>query len=217
MSLQIDILCSGPMGNNVVILHDDLTRSAIVIDPSFDPENVLAFIKENRLLVEMILFTHGHFDHFAGLSYLLANLDSKPKVGLHENDLALWRSGGGAVQFRTHIDFPSDPDFFLVEGHDLELSGQAIQIRHTPGHSPGSVIFYIPSLNVAVVGDLIFHQGVGRTDLDGGSFEALKNSVETRVFTLPPQTTLIPGHGPSTTVESEIHLNPYVGLKSRLN
>ena len=82
------------------------------------------------------------------------------------------------------IDFPPDPDFHLAEGHDLELNNFKIQVRHTPGHSPGSVIFYIESTNTAVVGDLIFNKGVGRTDLDGGSFATLKHSIETSI--LPP-------------------------------
>ncbi len=215
MSLQIDVLCSGPLENNVIILHDDLSRHAVVIDPSFEPEDVLAIVREKKLTVDSILFTHGHFDHFAGLSYLLANLVPSPKIGLHEADLELWRGGGGSVQFRMQIAIPSDPDFFLVEGHDLELNNAKIQVRHTPGHSPGSVIFYIENLKTAVVGDLIFKQGVGRTDLDGGSFTTLQHSIETRVFTLPPETILVPGHGPSTTVGMEMKLNPYVGLTSR--
>ncbi len=214
MSLQLKILCSGPMGNNVVILFDEATRCSIIIDPSFDPEDVLTFVNENSLTVEMILFTHGHFDHFAGLSFLLANLVPIPKVGLHEDDLALWRMGGGSVQFRIPIELPADPNVYLAGDQTIELGNDLITVSHTPGHSPGSVTFYIESLNTAVVGDLIFFQGIGRTDLDGGSFEELKNSIETHVFSLPAETTLIPGHGPLTSVESEMRLNPYVGLTS---
>ena len=215
MSLQLNVLCSSQMGNNVVILHDETTRRAIIIDPSFDPEDVLAFVKENSLTVDMILFTHGHFDHFAGLAYLLAKLLPVPKVGLHKADLALWQVGGGSLHFRIPIDHPADPDLYLSDEQTFELGNEGITVRHTPGHSPGSVIFYIESLKTAVVGDLIFKQGIGRTDLDGGSFDELKTSIETRVFTLPAETKLIPGHGPMTTVESEMRLNPYVGLNSR--
>ena len=209
MSLKIDTFTSSMMSSNVVILHDDETRHAIIMDPSFEPEQVLTFINNNSLSVEMILCTHGHFDHFAGLAYLLTKLHPKPKVGLHESDLALWRAGGGAVHFRIPIAVPEDPDIFLTENQTIHLGDGQIQIRHTPGHSPGSVVFYMESLHTAVVGDLIFHQGVGRTDLPGGSFEVLKNSIITQIFSLPPQTVLIPGHGPFTTVESEMQLNPY--------
>jgi len=214
MSLKIKTLSSSLMGNNVAILYDDATRRAVIIDPSFEPENVLAFVQDNALSVEMILCTHGHFDHFAGLAYLLANLSPKPGVALHKDDLALWRAGGGAVHFRIPMDIPADPDVYLTDDQTIQLGEEEIQIRHTPGHTPGSVVFYVKVLDITVVGDLIFHQGIGRTDLDGGNFEALKTSIKTKIFTLPPQTVLIPGHGPLTTVESEMRLNPYVGAAS---
>lgn len=211
MSLHLDILSSGPLDNNVVILHDDTTRHGIIIDPSFDPETVFDLVMKEKIIVESLLFTHGHFDHFAGLSYLLANLEPAPKVGLHPADLKIWQAGGGSVQFRIPIDFPADPDFSLAHQQKLTLNDEFIQIRHTPGHSPGSVILYIQSLHTAVVGDLIFKQGVGRTDLEGGNFADLKHSIETQVYTLPPETILIPGHGAQTTVADELKLNPYVG------
>ncbi len=211
MSLKIKTLSSSLMGNNVAILYDDATRRTVIIDPSFEPENILAFVQDNALSVEMIMCTHGHFDHFAGLAYLLANLAPKPEVALHKDDLALWRAGGGAVHFRIPIDIPADPDVYLTDEQTIQLGEGEIQIRHTPGHTPGSVVFYIKVLDVTLVGDLIFHQGIGRTDLDGGNFEVLKTSIKTKIFTLPPQTMLIPGHGPITTVESEMRLNPYVG------
>jgi len=211
MSLKIKTLSSSLMGNNVAILYDDATRRTVIIDPSFEPENILAFVQDNALSVKMIMCTHGHFDHFAGLAYLLANLAPKPEVALHKDDLALWRAGGGAVHFRIPIDIPADPDVYLTDEQTIQLGEGEIQIRHTPGHTPGSVVFYIKVLDVTLVGDLIFHQGIGRTDLDGGNFEVLKTSIKTKIFTLPPQTMLIPGHGPITTVESEMRLNPYVG------
>lgn len=215
MSLNQKILCCGPLGNNVVILFEMATRKAVIFDPSFEPEQILSFVEDTTLMVEKILFTHGHFDHFAGLNYLLANITPVPVIGLHIADLDLWRRGGGSVEFRMQMDRPADPDFFLYDSQVIELGGEKIQVRHTPGHSPGSVIFYIESLKTAVVGDLIFHQGVGRTDLDGGSYAALQESIQQQVFTLPSETTLIPGHGPFTTVETEMRLNPYVGSASQ--
>ncbi|HNR01940.1 MAG TPA: MBL fold metallo-hydrolase [Anaerolineaceae bacterium] len=113
------------------------------------------------------------------------------------------------------MDIPSDPDFYLEDDQSIKLNNSIIQVRHAPGHSPGSVVFYIDDIKTAVVGDLIFYQGIGRTDLDGGSFNQLKKSIETQIFTLPPQTLLIPGHGPTTTVGEEMRLNPYVGAASQ--
>jgi len=210
MSIKVHLLSSGPLENNVIILEDEETREGIIFDPSFSPEETLSLVENEKIRISSILFTHGHFDHFAGLSYLLAKIYPTPRVGLHAADLKLWREGGGSVQFRIPIDLPTDPDFLLEHGQQLPLGKDTIEVRHTPGHSPGSVIFHIPSIKTAIVGDLIFRHGVGRTDLDGGSFADLKNSIETQVFTLPAETILIPGHGPKTTVAEEMRSNPYV-------
>lgn len=211
MPLKLDLLNSGPLDNNVILLQDEESKEAIIFDPSFEPNPLLSVVNNENLLVTSILFTHGHFDHFAGLAYLLAKLKPTPRVGLHHADLQLWREGGGSVKFRVPIELPSDPDLLLEHGQVLSLGNQMIEVRHTPGHSPGSVIFYIPVIKTAVVGDLIFQQGVGRTDLDGGDFSILRKSIETQVFTLPPETTLIPGHGPETSVAEEMRYNPFVG------
>ena len=211
MSLKIQLFNSGPIDNNVVLLFDEGTRQGIIFDPSFDPDTVLQVINEQKISVGSILFTHGHFDHFAGLAYLLANLTPLPKVGLHKGDLKIWQEGGGSIQFRIPIDPPPDPDMTLEHGQQIQIGEQFIEVRHTPGHSPGSVIFYMPSISTAVVGDLIFKQGIGRTDLEGGSFPELAHSITTQVFSLPAETILIPGHGPETTVGDEQKYNPYVG------
>ncbi len=215
MSLKIQVFNSGPIDNNVILLCDEETKQGIIFDPSFDPDLVLKVINDQKISVGTILFTHGHFDHFAGLAYLLTKLTPPPKVGLHRGDLKIWQEGGGSIQFRIPIDLPPDPDLMLEHGQQVRIGEQYIEVRHTPGHSPGSVIFYIPSINTAVVGDLIFKQGIGRTDLEGGSYPELANSITTQVYSLPAETILIPGHGPETTVGDEQKYNPYVGKNAR--
>lgn len=198
-------------------MFDDSTKECILIDPSFGIEDIFHFIVKESLTIKAVLFTHGHFDHFAGLAYILSKLPEAPKIGLHANDLAIWRDGGGSRQFRALIEPPCDPNWLVEHGQKLLLGNSEIEIRLTPGHSPGSVIYYIPDLKTALVGDLIFHQSIGRTDLDGGSFLALKESVQNQVFTLPFDTTLIPGHGPDTTVAEEMEYNPFVGRHASLD
>lgn len=215
MSLKLHLQISGPLENNVIILQDEDSGEGILFDPSFEPGRLLPIIKSHQVSISTILFTHGHFDHFAGLAYLLTALKPTPKVAVHPGDLDLWRQGGGSVQFRIPIEFPADPDLLLEHGQKLSLRKHEIEVRHTPGHSPGSVIFHFPEIQTAIVGDLIFYRGVGRTDLDGGNFAALKYSIETQVFTLPPDTILIPGHGRNTTVADEMRYNPYVGTAAR--
>ena len=211
MTLKLQLVNTGPLDNNMILLFDEESKQGVIFDPSFDPDQMLQVVTDQKIAVDSILFTHGHFDHFAGLAYLLAKLTPTPKVGLHKSDLKIWQEGGGSVHFRIPIDLPPDPDLMLEHGQKIPIGKFEIQVRHTPGHSPGSVIFYIPSLSTAVVGDLIFKQGIGRTDLDGGSFPELVNSISTQVFSLPAQTVLIPGHGPNTTVADEQKYNPYVG------
>jgi glyoxylase-like metal-dependent hydrolase (beta-lactamase superfamily II) len=215
MSLKLRLQISGPLENNVIILQDEDSGEGMLFDPSFDPGKVLSVIENDKISITTILFTHGHFDHFAGLAFLLTSLKTAPRIALHPGDFDLWQQGGGSIQFRIPIEFPANPDLQLEHGQRLTLGKHEVEVRHTPGHSPGSVIFHIPVIQTAIVGDLIFHHGGGRTDLDGGSFAALKKSIETQVFTLPPGTILIPGHGPNTSVAEEMRYNPYVGAGVR--
>lgn len=210
MGLQIETITSSPLDNNVILIHEDQSHHAILVDPSFDPIAVLNRIHEKKWIVDTILVTHGHFDHYIGLPFLLANLDPRPHIGLHPLDLPLWREGGGAKEFRVPIEIPPDPDLMLAHGQVLPFGDSTIEVRHTPGHSPGSVTFYLPSLKTALTGDLIFRQGIGRTDLNGGNFDQLCESIRDQIYTLPPDTVLILGHGLNTTVADEIHSNPYV-------
>jgi hydroxyacylglutathione hydrolase len=144
-----------------------------------------------------------------------ANLPNRPKIALHPADLDLWREGGGSKQFRVLIDLPESPDISLSDGQMLNLGNGQIETRSAPGHSPGSVVFYIPELQTAVCGDVIFHHGIGRTDLADGNFDLLMTSIRTKIFTLPPKTRLIPGHGIETTVEEEKLHNPFINFSPK--
>lgn len=210
MSLKLEVLVCGQMGNNVPILFDDVTKEAVIVDPSFSPDMVLAYLQEHKLNVRKIFLTHGHVDHFAGLAYLKANLPEKPEVGLHRDDLALFLDGGGGKKFRIPVDLPAKPDFFIENGQHFTLGKGEFEARTTPGHTPGSVIYFIPELATAICGDLIFYHGVGRTDLEGGSHASLVESIQRQVFTLPAETVLIPGHGDFTSVKEEIANNPFL-------
>ena len=210
MKLKLKIINTGPLGNNVCVLYAAETKKAIVIDPSFEPQPVLDFIKHNELIVECILLTHGHFDHFAGIQYFISNLNCRPKMGMHRYDLELLRDGGGSKNFHVPILPPNDPDFFLEDKQIIRLEDFSIEVRLAPGHSTGSVVFYISDLDCAICGDVIFYHGVGRTDLDGGSEETLMASIRDQIFTLPPQTKLIPGHGQETSVREEMENNPFL-------
>jgi glyoxylase-like metal-dependent hydrolase (beta-lactamase superfamily II) len=209
MTLQINSFTLGPIGNNAYLIHDDETRQALLIDAPLEPGAIAEFIEKNDLLLEDILITHGHFDHYYGLPFLLSRFSSVKEVYLHPDDLDLWNSGGGAKHFWGKSIPVTQPTHLLAPGETIKLGVHEFTFRHAPGHSAGSVIYYSAEMQSAFVGDVIFLQGIGRTDLDGGDFNQLIHSIQTQVFTLPEQTTLYPGHGPATTVKDEKLNNPY--------
>ena len=210
MTLQMEVIPCGQMGNNVCVLFDTEDRLAAVFDPSYQPDCVLDFITRNELTVQTIFLTHGHFDHFAGVSFLDANLPNRPTLIMHHDDLELLRDGGGSKNFHIPVIPPDDPDLFVEDGQVLKFGKHDIEVRLAPGHTPGSVIYVIPEVNSAVCGDVIFNRGIGRTDLTGGDYETLLESIRAKVFTLPPEMVLIPGHGEVTMVGDEKRHNPFL-------
>ena len=200
----------GPIENNSYVLYDENSRQAWIIDPAMEPAPLVDFLEKHQFTLEKVLITHGHFDHYYGLPYLQKMLTTPFAVYLHPEDLALWQSGGGARHFwGQSLEVPK-PTKLLTDGARLSLGETELIVLHTPGHSPGSVTFYCPSMATAYCGDLIFFHGIGRTDLDGGSFTDIQTSIKQKIFTLPENVTLLPGHGPATTVREEINNNPYL-------
>jgi glyoxylase-like metal-dependent hydrolase (beta-lactamase superfamily II) len=123
----------------------------------------------------------------------------------------LWRAGGGGAIFGFKIDPGPEPTIDLAQGQILRLGNTQFEVRYTPGHTKGHCVFYAAREKTCFCGDLIFHDSVGRTDLPGGDWDTLSNSIRTQIFTLPDDTRLLSGHGPQTTVGQEKQFNPYVG------
>ena len=137
-------------------------------------------------------------------------LSPKPAIAINALDLALWRDGGGSKQFNFRIKLPPEPDEFLSHGQILKLGDESIEIREVPGHSPGSIVLYIPSLKTVICGDTIFNGGIGRTDLVDGDHDLLIKGINNQILSLPGDTLLIPGHGEVTTVSQEKQSNPFL-------
>jgi glyoxylase-like metal-dependent hydrolase (beta-lactamase superfamily II) len=181
-----------------------------VIDPSFGSEKILETVKEKGYTLQAVWLTHAHFDHMAGVDEIANSVRPPLPVGLHPQDMDWWENDGGARLFGFQIE-PGPRPSMLFENHQvLSLGDSTLSVLHTPGHSKGHVVIYAQSDGIAFVGDLIFQNGVGRTDLPGGDEQALLTSIYQSILTMPGETRLLSGHGPETTVDSEVEYNPYL-------
>lgn len=212
MSLSIKTYILGPLENNTYLLADEDSGECAVIDPSFNAARIVNDISERGWKLTQVWLTHAHFDHICGLKDLVDAAQTNAEIFLHPADLALYEKGGLADMFGMHFDAPDKPPLELHHGQILSLGSSVIEVRHTPGHSRGHVVFYASGLSTVFCGDLIFQGSVGRTDLEDGDQDLLFDSIAAQILTLPPETRLLSGHGPETTVGEEIRWNPYLQL-----
>lgn len=196
----------GPLFVNCYVLYDENTKDAIVIDPGDEPDLILDFIKEEGLQLQYIICTHGHFDHIGSVKELKE--ESSAKVILHKDDLEIYRNASQIASqfFGIDIDSQPEPDILLDNEKTMKVFDKEIKFIHTPGHSLGSLCIYID--NYLFTGDTLFAGSVGRTDLVGGSMEKLLNSLK-KLSSFPPDTIILPGHGPKTQLKIEIMTNPF--------
>jgi hydroxyacylglutathione hydrolase len=212
---MLEVVCfvCGPLENNVYLVTCTETGRTAVIDPGMETEALLEEINSRDLGVDYVLNTHGHFDHvFSNALYVSA---FGALLGIHPADLPLLRNMPITAEswgFPGATPSP-EPGLLLEHGTVLKLGLHEITVRHTPGHSPGQVALCLPGH--ALVGDTLFHRGVGRWDLPGSDFHALERSIKEQLYTLPEETVVWPGHGQHTTIGEEKRLNPYIGDGAR--
>ncbi|MCC9136328.1 MBL fold metallo-hydrolase [Pontibacter silvestris] len=210
--MKVTCLTFNPFQENTYLLHDD-TNECIVVDPGcyeqHEREQLKKYIEDNSLKVTRLLNTHCHIDHVLGNKFVAATC----KVGLeiHPEDEQTLRS----VQvYAPAYGFPlyqeELPASFLKEGDVVKFGNTKLQIFFTPGHAPGHVVFYNEQEKIVVGGDVLFKNSIGRTDLPGGDFDTLIKSIRTKLFTLPDEVTVYPGHGPETTIGYEKKYNPFL-------
>lgn len=183
------------------------SKKAVLIDPGAEPDRVLEALNRWGAVPAAILLTHAHLDHIGGVAGVL---DRFPvPLYLHDEDRPLYDNAAQqALMFGLEMRQPPHPDHSLVHGQELDLAGVRLEVRFTPGHSPGHVVFVGSGL--ALVGDCVFAGSIGRTDLPGGSAPTLLTSIRDQILSLPPETSLLTGHGPATTVAIEAASNPFL-------
>lgn len=198
----------GPFATNCYVVACPATGQAAIVDPGQPDPWIRQVVEENRLAVQAIWLTHAHLDHIGGVEWV--RTWAPVPVVLHPADVPMAQNPAynGSAHFPPAIALPA-PDRLWQDGEEVALGTLRFQVLHTPGHTPGSVCLYTPGHLLA--GDTLFAGSVGRTDLWGGDFATLVRSIRTRLWPLPDDTVVYPGHGPETTIGDEKQYNPFVG------
>jgi len=203
---KIKTLVVGTISTNTYILSCEKSRQAIIIDPADVDKSITNYIQQEKLLPKYCVLTHGHYDHLGGVAWLKSMYNLQ--ILMHHADLPLIEN---AHKFTNPLGLPSpeffQPDKFINELDEITIGSFQLKILHTPGHSPGSITLI--DNEDAFVGDTLFAQSIGRTDLPGGNYDAIINSIQEKIFTHDDSITVYPGHGPPTSIGIEKISNPF--------
>lgn len=214
--MKIHVLPSGPIQTIGYLLAEPKTGEAVLVDAPADVwEKIQPLLAKDGCTLKELWLTHGHWDHTQDAAKI--KRASGATVRAHQADQHLIETPEVMKAFlMPGIELEAVKiDAFVRQGDRLAALGREFEVRHVPGHCPGNVLFYQAEAKVALVGDALFNGGVGRWDLPGGNFELLEESIRGQIYTLPDDTTVLPGHGPRTTVGEEKESNPYVPAATR--
>jgi len=207
-------IVSAPFEENTYIAWLEGRDDCLVVDPGLEPDEILAFLSEHQLRPAAVLITHGHSDHIAGNEAMKRQFPDCPIV-IGRGDAAKLTDPALNLSAAFGAYLVSPPaDLLLDEGQIYQAAGFALEVRNIPGHSSGHVVFVWHESEPKLVfgGDVLFAGSIGRTDFPDGSFDDLATNIHGKLFTLPDDTQVLPGHGPPTTVGHEKRTNPFVGV-----
>jgi hydroxyacylglutathione hydrolase len=208
--LSVKVFTFNQFQENTSIVYCDDTLEAAVIDPgcyeTSERNQLTEFIKKKNLKVVRLLNTHGHVDHVLGNFFVKNNF--QVSLGIHELDLPTLKAVEVYAPSYGYPSYePTNADYYLSDHETIMIGNGKLEVVFAPGHAPGHVVFYAQSEKFVIGGDTLFQNGIGRTDLPGGDFQTLVNSIKTRLFTLPKDVIIFPGHGPNTSVGYELENN----------
>ena len=210
--IKIKTFVFNPFQENTYLLYDE-TGDAVIIDPGCytkqEEESLLLFISENNLKLKHLLNTHSHIDHILGNRFVAEQFSLKLQSH-KEDEFLIERAKEQGLAFGIKIENPPLPGNYLNEGMKLKFGNSELEIIHAPGHSPGSLVFYNLNEKFMIVGDVLFNQSIGRTDLPGGSYEVLVHSIVKKLFPLGDDMEVFSGHGAPTTIGQERISNPFL-------
>ncbi|MFZ1754489.1 MAG: MBL fold metallo-hydrolase [Caldilineaceae bacterium] len=211
MGLSVVGLTVGLLEENCYILGCDVTGRGVIVDPGDNPRAILKEVEKMGLTIEKIINTHAHFDHVMAVDPIRQATGAT--FHLHRDDLPILRDAPERVSLwlSSHIDPIDDPDEFLEAGQIITFGEEEVEVRFTPGHAPGHVIFVHHSSGLVFGGDTLFQGSIGRFDLPLADGPTLLASIHTQILTLPDDYTVYPGHGAATTIGHERIHNPFVG------
>ena len=211
--IRIKVFTFNLFAENTIILWNDETRDAAVVDPgnsSQDEDKTLSeFINSENLTIKYLINTHCHIDHILGCSYVKEKYN--PVYYAPEKDLPLLKHAADqAKMFDVTLNEPPKPDEFISEETKLHLGKSKLEFLFTPGHTPGEFCIYLVQEKICVTGDVLFNESIGRTDLWGGNYSQLIESISTKLLNLPEDVTIYPGHGGTSTIGYEKQNNPFI-------
>jgi hydroxyacylglutathione hydrolase len=210
--IKIDFFTFNPFQENTYILSDE-TKECLVIDPgcydSFEKDELVRFIENQKLKPVKLLNTHCHVDHVLGNKFIADKY--KLQIELNNLEIPLLRAVTDyAPQFGVYCEPSPEPFVLLNEGDTIKFGNSELKILFTPGHSPGSICFFNENEKLIISGDVLFQMSIGRTDLPGGDYETLIKSIREKLFVLDDAIKVYPGHGPATTIGFEKLNNPFL-------
>jgi glyoxylase-like metal-dependent hydrolase (beta-lactamase superfamily II) len=209
--MKIDTFILGAYETNCYILRESETaKDCLIIDVGLEPGRLIDFFRQNKLNPVAIVLTHGHIDHIAGVAALRTEFPAI-KVYIHKLDADMLTEANSNLSAMMGAAFSTEPaDLFIEEKSVIEYAGIKLEVLHTPGHTPGGICLYSKDGGIVFTDDALFADSVGRTDFPAGSMAQLVKSIRKKLFTLPDDTIVYPGHGPITTIAQEKTHNPFL-------